>query len=370
MQRLDRERYDIAVELAAAFAHQLAPQAVLAGDAAGAVYVDDEMAPRALIVHAGYRIYVSATPSESRVVELVRDWFARFGQETEQRAFMLRCAPEAWDGQIEMLLPEREPIVRQYDGYWLALQAQPPLPMWPADYAAYPVDKGFLSGAWQGLAALEDEMRSERPSVEDFLARSFGVAVVHEPSQTVIGWCLSEYNAGERCEVGIAIAEGHRRQGLATMAGRAFLHMAWEQGVRQVGWHCWSGNEASGATARSLGFSLADQHPAYLVYVDPLIHLCVHGNIELEQERPREALLWYVRAAERGPLPGWACWYASIAATQIGVQDMAMTYLRQAIALGAVSKERLLQTQVLEPLHDHPEWEVAVQRAEERESTN
>ncbi len=63
-------------------------------------------------------------------------------------------------------------------------------------------------------------MTSERPS-EDFLRRSFGQCLVHNGA--IAGWCLSEYNSGPRCEVGIAVAEPYQRRGLATTMAIAFF---------------------------------------------------------------------------------------------------------------------------------------------------
>ena len=60
---------------------------------------------------------------------------------------------------------------------------------------------------------------SERPSVADFLARSFGYCLVHE--NQIIGWCMSEYNNGNRCELGIETAAPFRRRGLAAESATA-----------------------------------------------------------------------------------------------------------------------------------------------------
>ena len=91
-------------------------------------------------------------------------------------------------------------------------------------------------------------MASERTvSVDDFLTHSFGIAAVYE--DRLAGWCLSEYNVQDRCEVGIATLETFQRQGLAAAMGCAFLDMARSRGTSEVGWHCWKENLPSAATA-------------------------------------------------------------------------------------------------------------------------
>ena len=76
------------------------------------------------------------------------------------------------------------------------------------------------------MEQLREEMCSERPSVEDFLARSFGVCLVDEEQDALAGWCLSEYNCGDRCEVGIEVDEAYQRHGLGTLLARALCQEA------------------------------------------------------------------------------------------------------------------------------------------------
>jgi len=85
----------------------------------------------------------------------------------------------------------------------------------------------------------------------------------------VITWCLSEYNLGERCEVGIATAEEYRRRGLSTITGLAFIEQARANGIRRIGWHCWTRNEGSVSAARRLNFDLVKELQAYYVAVRP-----------------------------------------------------------------------------------------------------
>jgi RimJ/RimL family protein N-acetyltransferase len=114
-----------------------------------------------------------------------------------------------------------------------------------------------------GLAALVEEMCSERASVEGFVAHSFGLCPVHE-SGALAGWCLSEYNTGDRCEVGIATLPPYQRLGLATPLGSAFVELAAARGVTRIGWHCFAGNAASVATALSIGFEKVDDYTAII----------------------------------------------------------------------------------------------------------
>jgi GNAT superfamily N-acetyltransferase len=110
------------------------------------------------------------------------------------------------------------------------------------------VDAALLNRSGDLLA----EACSERASVDDFLERSFGLALLHEDE--IVGWCLSEYNLDHRCEVGIAVVPSYQQRGLATALGTAFANEAHSRGITEIGWHCWVDNEASLRTAQRLGF--------------------------------------------------------------------------------------------------------------------
>jgi RimJ/RimL family protein N-acetyltransferase len=73
---------------------------------------------------------------------------------------------------------------------------------------------------------------------------------------------MSEYNLGDRCEVGIETAPEYRRRGLATLVASAMLKHAADVGIKRVGWHCWADNAASVATAERLGLSRVAEYTA------------------------------------------------------------------------------------------------------------
>ncbi len=113
------------------------------------------------------------------------------------------------------------------------------------------------------LDTLKEEMTSERPSVEDFLAKSFGVCAIHD--NELAGWCLSEYNADGRCEIGIETISDYRMRGLATALTLALLEHAFSHGITEVGWHCFKRNEASAKTALKAGFDKVCDYKSFIV---------------------------------------------------------------------------------------------------------
>ena len=116
------------------------------------------------------------------------------------------------------------------------------------EFELHPINAKLLASTHlRNLNYVIEEMRSERLSVEDFLQKSFGYCVIHD--EEIVGWCMSEYNVGHRCELGIATIKEYRRRGIATMAGTAVIKYALLRGITDVGWHCWKDNKPSNAAA-------------------------------------------------------------------------------------------------------------------------
>jgi len=106
-------------------------------------------------------------------------------------------------------------------------------------------------------------MQSERISVQEFLEKSFGYST--RIDDEIVGWCMSEYNTANRCELGIATVGAYRRQGIATLLGKALIKHALAQDINCIGWHCWADNKPSIATARKLGFEKCFEYQVFII---------------------------------------------------------------------------------------------------------
>jgi hypothetical protein len=80
-------------------------------------------------------------------------------------------------------------------------------------YRIEQITDAFQEKKYQNTDLVESEMRSERASVADFLEKSFGFCALQ--GDVLASWCMSEYNADNRFEIGIATHPDHRRKGLA-----------------------------------------------------------------------------------------------------------------------------------------------------------
>jgi RimJ/RimL family protein N-acetyltransferase len=238
----------------------LAVEAVLRGAAAGRVWVDEPLAPRSAVLWVQHRVFVVAEDAAGTSIAGVNGVIRGIADAAQARGDWgvgVYGAPAVeWETALAGLAWksfEREYWEIALDE-WKLLQTPE---QWD-ELALRAVDRELVEQAKLGrMEQLREEMCSERPSVEDFLTRSFGVCLVDEDKDTLAGWCLSEYNCGDRCEVGIEVMEAYQRRGLGTLLAQALCQEAFaRRGIRRGGWHCLAANAASGATARRAGLRL------------------------------------------------------------------------------------------------------------------
>jgi RimJ/RimL family protein N-acetyltransferase len=270
MHLLPVTEYECARPLFAAMRDHLAVSATLEGTAEGRVYVDDVAQPGIALAWVNRRLYLAGPPSVEAATALRR----LFIETLEPAALtvgmdvlILHFAPGGWEQAIEGVILEGRRQLKGRREYYRcnALRAD-----WrrhlQAGFTLRPVDAALLADArLQHREALMAEMCSERVSVGDFLARSFGVCAVY--GDEIAGWCLSEYNTTDVCEVGIETLEPYQRRGLATAMTLALVAEALARGLSYVGWHCYADNAPSVATALKAGFVKVQDYPAYVVWL-------------------------------------------------------------------------------------------------------
>jgi RimJ/RimL family protein N-acetyltransferase len=364
MHELEPASYGLAHPLFADLDVHLAVKALLAGNVPGHVYVDDPARPRAALAQVGPCFYVGGSSHAESFNRAVGQFFTATvypqALAAGQEGFYLKCTAASWTDQVDVLLPGKLPL-RQTRHYYVGQEVRHDWrAMLPPDITLRLVDRALLEEDLGGLDDLREEMQSERPSVDEFLDKSFGFVPIR--GQEVIGWCLSEYNCGDRCEVGIATAEGYRRQGLATAIASAFVEYARAHGIAHVGWHCDAGNAGSNATARKLGFTHALAYPAYLCLYDDVVQLAVHGDHAFRQQRYAEAAGWYERALQRGEAPTWAYINCACAHAMSGGAEQALRRLHGAVDRGFADAAYLRTRRWFEGLRGTEGWERLLER--------
>ncbi|MBP1703898.1 MAG: family N-acetyltransferase [Chloroflexi bacterium] len=244
----------------------LAVRAILEGEIQAQVWVDDPHRPASALLVNGRHAYLAGAQDNmdfnqalpARLLDGVRP----LGEAQGLWGSVLYYDHPSWEPVIETLLADQRPrrIPRQY----YAIEASPTVapPTLPEGFTLRVADRGLLNDSdVLGLDDLRLEMVSERASIAEFLDKSFGICPIYE--NRLAGWCLSEYNCGERCEVGIATLPDFQRRGLAAAVTAAFIQLAWQRGIRHIGWHCYAGNQPSIATALRAGLHKVCDYQAY-----------------------------------------------------------------------------------------------------------
>ncbi len=249
----------------------LAVASMLDGAAPGNIYVDDLQTPRNALACGERRFYFAGNGHNRAFNEELKNLFLdRLHTQAAQDeicVFVLYYSSASWEPAIEEILAGRTPAkaARQY--YELKMLNEDRQAPAPVNLSLRRVDAKLLDESQlTNMDALRYEIVSECPSVEEFLKTRLGVCAII--GNEIAGWCLSEYNRGDRCEIGIETVEKFQRQGIGTLTGRALIELAQAQGITRIGWDCYRENASSVATALKLGFEKKSDYSVYFTRVD------------------------------------------------------------------------------------------------------
>ncbi len=269
--QLKPDEYEKAREVLRALDDHLAVAAVLAGSAPGSMYVDDLAAPTCALVCGQRRFYLAGDARNRKFIDglraLFQDTIYPRARQEGITAFVLYFSGPGWEAAIEEILAGRYPVKVERQYYERFGPKEVPQYAGPADLALRRVDAELLDDLkLKNRDALKGEMVSECPSVEEFLKTRLGVCAIL--GDEIAGWCLSEYNLGERCEIGIETLEKYQRRGIGKLTAGALIALARAQGIRRIGWDCYRDNAASVATALKLGFEKKSDYSVYITRVE------------------------------------------------------------------------------------------------------
>ena len=260
---LDPSKYSTARELFKPLEHHLLIRALFENNLETHLFVDDDAQPHCGLIAYNSRFIFGGDPTRDTFNADLRRYFiemvipARNGE-----AFLAIFTSDNWIPALKEIFSGYEVILAPRLYFEIMPESNFDITL-PDGYLLHVVTPELLASNIGGLDILREEMCSERKSVEDFLANSFGLCPVYE--NKIAGWCLSEYNTGDCCEIGIATLEPYQRRGIATVLTRAFLAEAFKRGYRHIGWDCWEKNAASAASARKAGLALVKREQALIV---------------------------------------------------------------------------------------------------------
>jgi hypothetical protein len=368
MYELQQSQFAETRSLFTPLSHHLAIESILAGLTPGRIFVDDVERPRTAVAWFKRRVFLAGNRTDDSVNIALNRLFADvYYPEMKaagftQSAFTLVYTP-GWERAMDVVLAGKDPMRGQRFYY----RIDPTKTKWKVR-----VPREFKL-RWVNAALLEDasltnpeyvtkEMVSERPSVEDFLEKSFGTCVVQE--NEIVGWCMSEYNVGKRCELGIETAEQVQQRGLAIATASATIREAARRGYTEIGWLCEFENKPSQALARKLGFSLFRADDTFFAFFDPMLNQGVNGNAQMREQNFQEAAMWYEQALVHGngDPPVWLLWNAAIAWANLGNQAKTFTYLNQLVDIGFDDIPFLQSSEHFRIYHRTSDWTSLIAR--------
>jgi RimJ/RimL family protein N-acetyltransferase len=368
MDKLQADEYFSARSVLRPLDIHLAVTALLEGSSPGEIYVDDRKEPRSAFLGTMGRYFLSGASNNAEFNLAVKSRFDEQifpeAQDGKKDSFTLYFAPDGWGKVIkDVILKGKHPVEHRRHYYRFIKFMHDWREVLPEGFSVLAVDSSLLEGhTLENLNDLKEEMQSERPSVEAFLEKSFGYCVRHEDQ--LVAWCLSEYNCGVCCEVGIETQEDYRQQGFGIITTSALVERALIEGISKIGWHCYAGNEASIATALTVGFKKVCEYPTYWVMFKEAISLAVNGNVCFEHQDYREAVDWYEKAIEAGEVPVWVTWNTACAYAHLDQKEKTFNYLNLAVEQGFRDLEFIKTSPHFKKWHASEDWSSLLSRLE------
>lgn len=365
MQELKYNEYERVRPLFRKMDMHLPLQAILAGNVNAPIFVDSTMNPQSALTWTGHRFYLAGGPGNNDFIAAARkvflEKFALRSRKSGIDSYQVYYPTAAWESAIAAMLPGKYPIKSQRQYYAFKSSRLDWKALLPVGVTVRSVDAAFLAERrWKNPEFLTEEMLSERESVQDFLAKSFGVCALR--GDEIVGWCLSEYNTGHRCEVGIATREDYQHQGIAVSMTLAFVELARSRDVARIGWHCNASNIASGKTALKAGFEKTADYPIYFGWFDEAANLVGNGYFAHGRGEYAQALDFYEKSFALGDVPDSAYWGAACDAAMSGQSEKAFKYLSEAVERGYDDREQLEASQYLASLRGTAGWKTILEK--------
>jgi GNAT superfamily N-acetyltransferase len=246
----------------------LAIEAALSGEAPAELYVDDRDTPYAgALLFPNQRHQLAGRPSSDFAAAFAALLYKRYrpAADAEPLACSVAYTSAAWEDHLSLLFADAQGVRAEREYYCLQLHAPVPRLLVPEGMFLRQIDAALVADTTLAHHAyLMDEIVSEAPSVAEFLSHKFGYCL--QRGGELIGWCLSEYNHGECCELGIEVLPPFQRRGLGAAVAWATIAHAYTQGITTIGWHCWKTNVASSSLARKLGFEKVTGYPVWVCH--------------------------------------------------------------------------------------------------------
>ena len=363
--------------LLSALPYPRAPLAFLADAAAGTIYVDDPVAPRATFVRdATHNWYLAGDPGREAfnqaLARLIETEIYPRSASSHQWGFQLQYGPASWNAVVhDLILRGKAPIQDTRQLYTLDRP--------PADWSTVKaselgmerVDAAFLERSdLRHLDALQDWIAECWPSQQAYCERGFGYCLVADDS--IMSWCMAEYLSDGACGIGVETVEGQRGKGYATWTSMSLVEHCLRHNVTPY-WDCWASNIASAGLARKVGFRPASDYQVAFGWFNALDNMLVNGNMALRRGDYTLAVTDFERAfglgeddaqasegsllyAEGGAHSDWCYYNAARAWALAGEPAAAWRNLLKAVQRGYADRAQLRSEDAFSALRQDDRW--------------
>jgi RimJ/RimL family protein N-acetyltransferase len=359
-------------------AYHLAIFSAIEGNSPGRIWADHPQHPQTALVWdmveggfylAGFEGDDEANQALNRCIR--QEIYPAARQLPDTLDFVMNYFPETWESKLDVVLRDTAPMKHYRQHFTFKELKVDWKSQLPEGFVMARVDENLL--ARTGLKNMDHVSRwvlESWQSVDNFMDKGFGFCLLH--GDVIASWSVADYVAGKAYEIGIHTDEDYRRRGLATLTVAAAVEHCMARGATEIGWHCWSSNVASAATARKVGFEQTIEHPVYHAWYNRFDNLLVQGWFNLEYGRygaaaqayeaafalrdsgDEEALASHIYAD--GEAERWCHYNAACAWALIGDSQAAFRNLNKAVERGWVDMEYLERDDRLKSLHETDEW--------------
>ncbi len=236
---------------------RLVVDGIISGITTGQIWADDAAAPSVALMWESWSIYIAGNPESPKTIDKLRQLYmteiAPQALAQDNKEFKLVYTPETWSSKAASIfgpLTEQNLPRRTY----CSIDNLPTSDTSPLaeGFKLRQIDAALLNSDLTHLDELKAEILGGWPSLEVFLARGFGFAMLTQTA--VICWCTAEYLSNKKCGIGIETVEGYGQKGIATRVASAFVQHALAREIKPY-WDCWENNIASVRVAEKVGFA-------------------------------------------------------------------------------------------------------------------
>ena len=309
--KMDKNKYELILRSFDIDKCTLAIKSVLLNHSPGDVYVDSVISPKtAFIWNNEHNFFILGDLDNKEYNEqlskvIYESIFKRAKQKDNLLDFYIRfflnnlSDKGKYEEMISVLFKENPVMIKKYRYYMLDLseyefKKRVDIPL-DSGISIEFIDSSFLKRTHlnnydQIIGMINENWISE----EVFLNNGFGFCLVKDDS--IISWCISDYNIDKQCEIGVETDDVYRRKGYATIVVTEVLNYCKQRGLKKVGWHCMDSNVGSYKLAEKVGFKRKDDYITYHAWFNIFDNFLVNGHYYLTKtEEYRKAAECYER---------------------------------------------------------------------------